>query len=437
MGKKPVPTFHTRSLGVSLGLAFLVSFNSGAALGQSSGGTFQVTSSVVAGGGGQSSDGANNGLSHQSTIGEHAAGTLLRNFPFSQTAGFQAANFGSVPTAEPATISGQVTTIDGAPLAGVTIILTGSKSLRSIIDSSGLYSFGDVEVGGLYVATPSRANYSFNPANRAFSLFGNKTDAIFTATPLAITANPLDTDLFFVRQQYLDFLGREPDQAGLEYWTTQLENCSGDQQCLNNRRIVVSAAFFIETEFQQTGSFVYRMYKGALGRQITYAEFNSDRNQVIGGSTLEQNKTALADNFVRRPEFIGKYSNAATADAFVSTLIQTIQRSTGIDVSEQRDGLIAAYNSGSEMNQSRSLVVRAAIETAAFKQAVYNSSFVLVQYFGYLHRDPEQAGYDFWLNVLNNKEPHNYRGMVCSFITSAEYQLRFGGTVTRSNGDCR
>ena len=66
----------------------------------------------------------------------------------------------------------------------------------------------------------------------------------------------------------------------------------------------------------------------------------------------------------------------------------------------------------------------------------YNPAFVLMQYFGYLHRDLDRDGYDFWLDVVNNREPNNYHGMVCSFITSTEYQLRFGTSVTRSNADC-
>ena len=59
-----------------------------------------------------------------------------------------------------------------------------------------------------------------------------------------------------------------------------------------------------------------------------------------------------------------------------------------------------------------------------------------MQYFGYLRRDVDQGGYDFWLDVVNNREPNNYRAMVCAFITSAEYQLRFGPEVTRTNQDC-
>jgi hypothetical protein len=77
------------------------------------------------------------------------------------------------------------------------------------------------------------------------------------------------------------------------------------------------------------------------------------------------------------------------------------------------------------------------IEIQQFKDREYAPAFVLMQYFGYLRRDPDQGGYDFWLNVLNNREPNNYRGMVCSFITSAEYQNRFSSVVTHSNAECQ
>jgi hypothetical protein len=73
---------------------------------------------------------------------------------------------------------------------------------------------------------------------------------------------------------------------------------------------------------------------------------------------------------------------------------------------------------------------------AEYKQAEYNRAFVLSQYFAYLRREPDEDGYQFWLNVLNNVEPNNYRGMVCSFITSNEYQTRFSSVVTHSNSEC-
>ncbi len=87
-------------------------------------------------------------------------------------------------------------------------------------------------------------------------------------------------------------------------------------------------------------------------------------------------------------------------------------------------------------SKTRAQVLLDVIEIQEFKDREYNPAFVLMQYFGYLRRDPDQGGYLFWLDVLNNHEPNNFRGMVCAFLTSAEYQLRFGSSVTRSNQDC-
>jgi hypothetical protein len=73
-------------------------------------------------------------------------------------------------------------------------------------------------------------------------------------------ANPIDDSRFFVRQHYYDFLGREPDRAGLDFWTNQIESCGADAQCREVKRINVSAAFFLSIEFQETGYFVRRLY---------------------------------------------------------------------------------------------------------------------------------------------------------------------------------
>jgi hypothetical protein len=109
---------------------------------------------------------------------------------------------------------------------------------------------------------------------------------------------------------------------------------------------------------------------------------------------------------------------------------------TQVDLSSQREALIATYNNGSDLNHSRSAVLKAVAERSEFKTAVYNPSFVLMEYFGYLQRDLDQNGFDFWVNVLNNRDLGNYRGMVCSFITSAEYQRRFSSVVTHTNAEC-
>jgi hypothetical protein len=342
-----------------------------------------------------------------------------------------------VPTAAPATISGRITTADGQPLAGTIVVLNGSGQSIAITDSSGYYEFDNLATSNFYTLTPKFANYSFSPANLSFSLLADKTDAAFTATPDATAkANPLDTAVYFVRQQYLDFLGREPDSAGLTYWSGRIEECGNDGGCSHQRRIDVSAAFFMSEEFQATGSFVYRLYRGALGRQLSYPEFSQDRQQVVGGSSLDTAKAAFAGAFVQRSEFVQKYRSATTAASFVDALIQTMKETSGADLSPRRSTLISDYNSSSSLNESRSLAVREAIEDASFQQAEYDRAFVLMQYFGYLRRDPDAGGYGFWLDVLSNRVPGNYRAMVCAFLTSSEYQRRFGSVVTRDNREC-
>jgi hypothetical protein len=262
-------------------------------------------------------------------------------------------------------------------------------------------------------------------------IIGDPTQVIrdIAVEPAAPGTNLIDNAGFFVRQQYLDFLGREPDAGGLAYWTNQIALCGNDATCTRERRIGVSAAFVIEKEFQQTGSFVYRLYKGTLGRRPTYAEFTADRSKVEAGFAIEETRHALVAEFVTRPEFKTAYPDQMSTADFVNKLFDTARLSP---YTSERARLIAEMQGG----KTRAEAVREVIEIQEFKDAESNPSFVLMQYFGYLHRDPEQGGYDFWLNILNNVQPNNYRGMVCAFITSAEYQRRFGQSVTHTNLDC-
>ena len=113
-----------------------------------------------------------------------------------------------------------------------------------------------------------------------------------------------------------------------------------------------------------------------------------------------------------------KYLASTTAESFVDALLQTIGDSSGVDLSSQRENLLSRYHAGADINESRALVLRQASDKTEFSNAVYNPSFVLMEYFGYLKRS-RSGGYDFWLNKLNSLAG-NYRGMVCSFMTSAD-----------------
>jgi aldose sugar dehydrogenase len=251
------------------------------------------------------------------------------------------------------------------------------------------------------------------------------------------TSNPIDDARFFVRQHYLDFLNREPDKGGLDYWTSQITNCGVDANCINIKRTDVSAAFFVEQEFQQTGFFLYRFTKAALGVRPTYEQFTRDRNALTVGAGLEASKQAFAEEFVQRPDFISKYGASSNCPDFVDALINTVQQGSAINMTARRTELIGECNIYANAGATqRARVVRKLIEYPEFVEAEYNPAFVLAEYFGYLKRNPDEGGYQFWLDVLNTRVPGNYRSMVCAFITSREYQERFSPVVPHNNTEC-
>jgi hypothetical protein len=305
----------------------------------------------------------------------------------------------------------------GLPLRTVNAPIEGSKV------------FNDRDNGAMLVEA-DLSNISFKFFNRAGVLIDS-----YTVNANAPVANLIDLPKFFVLQHYQDFLGREPEQAGLDYWTGQMTKCGDDPACLNSRRVGVSAAFFVEQEFQQTGYVVYRMYRAAFGTlpvpnqtraNILHTQFANDRGLIVGGDQLALSTVGFANGFVQREQFKTAYPDSMSDADFVNKLYDTAGLSPF--TSERASAIQALTNRA----KTRAQVLLDLIETPAFKSREYNPAFVLMQYFGYLKRDPDQGGYDFWLGKVTN----NYREMVCAFITSREYQLRFGTVVTRNDSIC-
>ena len=297
---------------------------------------------------------------------------------------------------------------------------------------------------GTKIAYESDLNFSFD-VHTIDAGGGNQarlTDTFFQESqpawqPLStIPFNPIDDPQLFVRRQYLDLLNRQPDSGGLAFWVSQITQCGSEQSCINRKRVDVAAAFFIEQEFQQTGFFIDRFYEASLCRRPTFAEFTADRSTVKAGPNLEANKQAFAQEFVERAEFIQKYPAIMIPSGFVDALLATVRNCSGLDLTSQRAVLIAEYNASTDQAVSRALVLRLVADDPAFIAVEFNQAFVLAEYFGYLRRNPDQVGFNFWLDVLNNHVPGNFRSMVCAFITSAEYQRRFSSIITHSNGEC-
>jgi hypothetical protein len=250
-----------------------------------------------------------------------------------------------------------------------------------------------------------------------------------TVTP---RSNPIDNREFFVRQHYLDFFDREPDTEGFNFWVGQIAStCDGkalEPACID-QRVNVSGAFFLSIEFLETGFLVYRLQKASFNSLPRFVPFLHDTQQldreVIVGSSgweqrLEQNKQRLLAEWVTRSEFKSRY-DALTNGQYVDALNSNTGNSLTV---QERDALVAALNAAT---MTRADVLRRVAENSEFNRREFNPAFVLMQYFGYLRRDPDPSGYQFWLTKLNQFNGDFRRAeMVKAFITSTEYRSRFG-----------
>jgi hypothetical protein len=257
---------------------------------------------------------------------------------------------------------------------------------------------------------------------------------------------------FFVRQHYVDFFNREADAGGLAFWKNQIDECT-TQQCREIRRINVSAAFFLSIEFQQTGYLVYKTYQAAFDTHefLKLRDFLPDtqeigRGVVIGqpgaDALLEANKVKFFQDFVQRSKFLepGNYPTSLTAAQFVDKLNSFTYDPNnppggGSLTQGQRDALVAQLSPNPASPTLRAQVLRSIAENGLFHNRQFNRAFVLMQYFGYLRRNPNDppeagldfAGFNFWLGKLNQFNGNFVNAeMVKAFITSGEYEQRFG-----------
>src|SRR5207249_8806087 len=141
---------------------------------------------------------------------------------------------------------------------------------------------------------------------------------------------------------------------------------------------------------------------------------------------LETNKQAFNLEFVQRARFTTKYPTTLTPAQFVNQLFAN----AGVTPSPA-DLATAIGEFGSATNTSdvaaRSRALRDVAENSIFSSQEFNRGFVLMQYFGYLRRNPndpqdtDYTGYEFWLNKLNLFNGNFVAAeMVKAFITSVE-----------------
>jgi hypothetical protein len=301
----------------------------------------------------------------------------------------------------------------------------GSVSL-SIPDSAALV--GQTFYGRWFVSDPAAAGgVSVTPAFK-MTVFGEATTNG--------GSNQIDATQFFVAQQYRDFLSREPDAAGQSFWESNIGECGASPACVEARRVNVSAAFFLSIEFQETGFYLLRAQRAAFGRRsadasrLSFASFLPDARALGEGvvvgqgdwrGRLDLNKQAYAERLVAGSDYIARFPTSQTAAEYVSALYA----SAGVQPSQaETDEAIVAFGSGG--TAGRAAVLRKVAESGSLTRAEFNPSFVLMEYFGYLRRDPDETGYQFWLGKLNQFNGNFINAeMVKAFLASDEYRARF------------
>jgi hypothetical protein len=393
-------------------------------------------------------------------------------------------NTNSVPAVRFSASAYTVNERDGA--AVITVTRTGDLSHPASVQYS--TSDGTASERSDYTAALGTLNFAAGESSKSFTVFvtddalaegaetltlglGNPTGASLgspsTATltitnddSASTTTNPADVPQFYVRQHYRDFLNRDPDPSGLQFWTNNITSCGADANCVAVKRVDTSAAFFLSIEFQQTGYLVERIYKASFGDStgnstlggahtlsvpiVRLREFLRDTQEV--GSTptqvvvgqgdwqqqLEANKQAFALDFVGRQRFAAAFPTTMTPAQFVDALFQN----AGVTPSAtDRNNAIGEFAGASDTanTSARAKALRDVAENASFSSAEFDRAFVLMQYFGYLRRNPDDlpdrdfSGYDFWLQKLNQFNGDYVQAeMVKAFISSTEYRQRFG-----------
>jgi hypothetical protein len=381
------------------------------------------------------------------TITVNRSGDLAGIASVDYATGDDSAAFSSTPCA---TVNGTaLSRCDFTSRGGSLTFAAGesSKSFTVLISQDAFLEGGETfpvtlsnPTGGAVFASPSSATVTIND------------DATEPST------NPSDDTEQFVRAHYHDFLNREPDAAGLAFWIDNINKCNDPArrpagqtaaQCIAGQRVNTSAAFFLSIEFQDTGYFVYRFHGASFGNipgtpvPVRFSEFMEDtqgigRNLIVGQTgwqtVLEANKQAFALEFVQRPEFLEAYPSSGSPSNFVDGLFTN----TGVTpTAAERTAAINEFGgSGTSANiNARARALRRVVDNSVVVQQHFSRAFVLMQYFGYLRRNPDAApessidfqGYNFWLNKLNEFNGDFVKAaMVQAFITSSEYRNRFG-----------
>jgi hypothetical protein len=211
---------------------------------------------------------------------------------------------------------------------------------------------------------------------------------------------------FFVCQQYLDFLDREPDAGGLTAWVNALNG--------GLPRATMIQIFMDSGEFFFKGKFIARLYLGLLGRDADHAGFRGWLEVLRAGISREQ----IVQGFLNSGEFESKFGSNLTNAQFVHMLYVNVLRR-----SADTGGLNFWVGQLNSAQMTRAQVAVSFLDSVEFQNLSANRVNVSLLYFDMLRRDPDPSGFSAWVGALNSGLP--LVTAIDIFVNSGEYSSRF------------
>jgi hypothetical protein len=220
-----------------------------------------------------------------------------------------------------------------------------------------------------------------------------------------VQAQDLNDNRFFVEQQYRDFLGREGEVAGIDFWTGELD-------VGRVTRAQVVDLFFSSPEFQDNIAPVARLYFAYFNRIPDYAGLQFWAGKFLAGEGLDE----MSDAFATSPEFLNTYGPLSDGE-FVDLVYQNVLGRAPEPVGRQFwiDELAAGL--------SRGALMIGFSESAEYRDRSYHQVQVTMMYVSMLRRAPEQEGFDYWVSALAAGD--SVLGLIEGFLASSEYADRF------------
>jgi hypothetical protein len=293
---------------------------------------------------------------------------------------------------------------------------------------------------GVTIGSPSQATITIE-------------DDAADATPTTPAQNPYLSNTFFVRQNYLDYLGRDADQNGFTDWVNVLNNCGPQKGFLgapfNCDRAHVAHGFFGSEEFTGSGFMIYRLFEVGMDRLPLYREFIPDMATLSGFNLTpaqkQQNFFDYLQDFTSKQEFINRFQDVSLPSQ-AALYIERLEQTAGITLpatATTQPGQPTQYgrNDLIQLRASGQLSLGETLKAFVEQQAVYDRFFpsghVTMLYFAHLRRDPNLndpnlVGWNDWVNVFTNGKPsegiapRDIHHLIFGFIYSEEYRKRFG-----------